>query len=234
MACNMLASKHLSNQYWAEVVENAIYILNICSTKSVRNKVPQEAWTRLNDNVEYLKVFGCYAYTKVFGCCTYTHVLDEMRKMLDKKEHKFVFVGYSEDTKAYKLYDRVARKVIINQDVQFMENDAWDGSVEKKFKIINAIVHDDIEEEEVQTPCTSQCTIPSISGIAMEITTENTLVRKVGAQSTPRAQQTLANSSISSTSPNPTLASLLQRKKRSMRDIYNEDATNSFCVFSLF
>jgi hypothetical protein len=44
----------------------------------------------------------------------------------------------------------------------------------------------------------------------------------------------LASSPSSSTSPNPTLASFLPRNTRIMRDIYNEDATNSFSVFALF
>jgi hypothetical protein len=41
------------------------------------------------------------------------------------------------------MYDSIARKFIINRDVQFAENKAWDGSVEKRVKIINVIVHDD-------------------------------------------------------------------------------------------
>jgi hypothetical protein len=53
-------------------------------------------------------------------------------------------------------------------------------------------------------------------------------------QYTPRAQQTPTSNLSSSTSPNPTLASLLPRKTRSLRNIYNEDATNSFSVFALF
>jgi hypothetical protein len=53
-------------------------------------------------------------------------------------------------------------------------------------------------------------------------------------QSTPRAQQTPVSSQSSSTYPDPTLASLLPRKTRSLRDLYNEDATNSFSVFSMF
>ena len=50
---------------------------------------------------------------KVFGCVAYAHVPDELRKKLDKKGHKCIFVGYSKDTKAYKLYDPVTRKLII-------------------------------------------------------------------------------------------------------------------------
>jgi hypothetical protein len=63
---------------------------------------------------------------------------------------------------------------------------------------------------------------------------QKTLVRTTGAQSTPRAQQTPTCSPSSSTSPDPTLASLLPRKTRIMCDIYNEDATNSFSGFVVF
>jgi hypothetical protein len=46
--------------------------------------------------------------------------------------------------------------------------------------------------------------------------------------------QTPISSPSTSTFPYPTLASLLPRKTRSLCDIYNEDAANSFSVFSLF
>ena len=54
------------------------------------------------------------SHLKKFGCATYAHVLDELRKKLDNKRHKCIFVGYSKDTKSYKLYDPITRKVIIN------------------------------------------------------------------------------------------------------------------------
>jgi hypothetical protein len=67
-----------------------------------------------------------------------------------------------------------------------------------------------------------------------QIPTQTTPVRSAGVQSTPRVQQTPTSSPSSSTSPDPTLASLLPRKTRSLCDIYNVDTTNSFSVFSLF
>jgi hypothetical protein len=41
MACSMLATKHFSKEYWVEVVETAVYIMNRFPTKSVKNRVPQ-------------------------------------------------------------------------------------------------------------------------------------------------------------------------------------------------
>jgi hypothetical protein len=60
---------------------------------------------------------------------------------------------------------------------------------------------------------------------------QNTPVRTTGPQSTPRAQKTSASSPRSYTSLDPTLAIMLPRKTRSLCDIYNEDATNSFSAF---
>ena len=93
--------------------------MKTCLTKSVKNKVPQEVLTSIKNNDVHLKLFGCVAYA---------HVLYEMRNKLYKKGHKCIFVGYSEDTKTYKLYKPVARKCIISHNVQFVENEAWDSN----------------------------------------------------------------------------------------------------------
>jgi hypothetical protein len=146
MVWSMLATKHLSNEYWDEAIEHVVYIMNRGPTKSVKNKVPQEAWTGMKHNVVHLKVFGCVA-------CA--HVLDELKNKLDKKGRKCIFVGYSEDIKAYKLYDLVARKFIISHDVQFVENETWDGIIESIVRIIDAMWNDDTKEELLQTPCIS-------------------------------------------------------------------------------
>jgi hypothetical protein len=99
-------------------------------------------------------------HLKLFGCVSYAHVPDELRKKLDNKGQKFIFVGYSEDIKGYKLYDSIARKFIINRDVQFMENEEWNARITKTLKTIDAMEHDDTEDEMVQTPCTGQCVVP--------------------------------------------------------------------------
>ena len=59
----------------------------------------------MNHSVSHLKFFGCVAYA---------HVPDELRKKLENKGHKCIFDGYSKYTKEYKLYDFLARKVIIS------------------------------------------------------------------------------------------------------------------------
>ena len=44
-----------------------------------------------------------------------------------------------------------------------MENETWDGSIERIVITIDTMVHDDAEDEVVQTPCIGQCAVPYIS-----------------------------------------------------------------------
>ena len=62
-------------------------------------------------------------------------------------------------TKPYKLYDLVARKVIMSRDVQFFKNESWDGTIDINVKIVSNVNNDDMEEEVVQTPHVSQLII---------------------------------------------------------------------------
>ena len=70
------------------------------------------------------------AHFKGFGFVAYAHVTDVLRRKLDNNGHKCIFVGYFEDTKSYRLYDPVTRKLIISRYVQFVENYAWDRKFE--------------------------------------------------------------------------------------------------------
>ena len=54
------------------------------------------------------------------------------------------------------MYDHVTRKVIISRDVQFFENESWDGTLNINVKIVLNVDNDDIVEEVVQTPHVSQ------------------------------------------------------------------------------
>ena len=75
MTHNMMETKHFPNEYWVEAFATVVYIMNRCSTQSVKNNVPQGTWTGMNHSVSHLNFFGCVAYV---------HVPDELRKKLNK------------------------------------------------------------------------------------------------------------------------------------------------------
>ena len=63
---------------------------------------------------------------RVFGCIGHVHVPDSKRIKLDDKSMKCTLLGVSEESKAYRLYNPVSKKIVISRDVVFEEDKAWD------------------------------------------------------------------------------------------------------------
>ena len=55
----------------------------------------------------------------------YIHILKEKRKKLDPSGKKGIFVGYSESSKAYRIYFPGFKKINISRDVTFDEDLAY-------------------------------------------------------------------------------------------------------------
>ncbi|CAN1222821.1 Retrovirus-related Pol polyprotein from transposon TNT 1-94 [Linum grandiflorum] len=125
MMRSMLKSKNLPKELWAEAVDCAVYLLNRSPTKNIWNQTPQEAWSRRKPTVSHLRVFGSVGHV---------HIPDEKRTKLDDKSKKYLFVGYSEHSKGYKMFDPLTEKVIISRDVAIDEEATWDWSAETKTK----------------------------------------------------------------------------------------------------
>uniref|UniRef100_A0A803PAK3 CCHC-type domain-containing protein n=1 Tax=Cannabis sativa TaxID=3483 RepID=A0A803PAK3_CANSA len=85
-------------------------------TFAVQNMTPEEAWSGRRPAVDHFSIFGCVAYA---------HIPDEKREKLDDKGEKCIFLGVSDQSKAYKLYNPNTKKIIISRDVIFDEERTW-------------------------------------------------------------------------------------------------------------
>jgi transposase InsO family protein len=112
-ARSMLHGAQLTLSYWGEAVMTAVYVRNRCPSKAVANKTPFEAWSGEQPSVGHLRVFGCTAFA---------HVPKQRRTKLEAKAVKCIFVGYSSQSKAYRLYNPETKKIIISRDVIFLES----------------------------------------------------------------------------------------------------------------
>lgn len=90
--------------------------MNRSPTFPVKNMTPQEAWKGEKPDVDHFRIFGSIAYA---------HVPDHRRKKLDDKGENCIFLGVSEPTKAYKLYNLTAKKIVVSRDVDFNEKKFW-------------------------------------------------------------------------------------------------------------
>ncbi|KAG9444893.1 hypothetical protein H6P81_016233 [Aristolochia fimbriata] len=112
----MLKGKHVPHSFLAEAVACAVYVLNKCPTKGLKNMTLYEAWNGHPPNVKHFRIFGSIAYAQV---------PKEVRKKLDDKYVKCVFIGYHNQIKGYKLYNPLTRKTLASREVIFKEEEEW-------------------------------------------------------------------------------------------------------------
>jgi len=117
MVRSMLKSKKMPKEFWAKVVQCAIYEQNRCPHVKLDDQTPQEAWSEQKSTVSHLKVFGSVAYA---------HIPDQRRTKLGDKSKRYIFIGYDEKTKGYKLLDPISKKVMVSRDVRINEASEWD------------------------------------------------------------------------------------------------------------
>lgn len=121
----MLQDANLHKRYWAEALNTAAYIKNRTASVVLQNKSPIEIWTGEKPNISHLRVFGSRAMA---------FVPKERRQKFDAKAKEYLFVGYCETQKAYRLMDLETNKVIASRDVEIIEhgNNFSDTNVNKQ------------------------------------------------------------------------------------------------------
>ena len=121
---SMLAEKKLPKCFWPEAVKWCVQ--NRSPTAAVENKTPEEAWSGKKPVVNYFRIFGSIAHV---------HIPDQKRIKLYDKSIKCVFLIINDESKAWRLYDPVSRKIIIIKDVVFEEEESWDwGRTDEEIK----------------------------------------------------------------------------------------------------
>jgi transposase InsO family protein len=126
MAKSMLKAKGIPNSFWAEAVHTAAYLLNRSPTSALQHQTPFEAWHGWRPKVTHFKIFGCIAYV---------HVPSQKRHKLEDNSVKCIFMGYSMETKGYRCYDPLTKKLIVSRDVLFDEKNAWNWNKQQQFPL---------------------------------------------------------------------------------------------------
>ncbi len=118
-ARSMLHDANLPYIYWGEAIVTAAYLRNRCPTRALSSInlhcTPYEAWFGIGNKPSI-------AHLRIFGCKAYAHIPDVKRKKFDGKAIECIFVGYSSESKAYRLYDTTNKRIMVSRDVTFFEN----------------------------------------------------------------------------------------------------------------
>jgi hypothetical protein len=98
-----------------------MYIQNKCPHAILKDNAPQEVFSGIKPDIGNLRIFVCSVYI---------HVPKEKRTKMEPSGKKGVFVGYTANSKAYRIYVPCQRKIEVRRDVAFHEEVAFKKSKE--------------------------------------------------------------------------------------------------------
>ncbi|GJZ62690.1 retrovirus-related pol polyprotein from transposon TNT 1-94 [Tanacetum coccineum] len=111
-ARTMLIFSRLPEFLWVEAISTACFTQNRSLVHTRYNKLPYELIKGRNPNVQYFHVFGSLCYP--------TNNYDDLGKMKPKAEIG-IFIGYSESSRGFRIYNHQTRKIMETIHVKFDE-----------------------------------------------------------------------------------------------------------------
>ncbi|GAU34373.1 hypothetical protein TSUD_217130 [Trifolium subterraneum] len=164
MARCMVKHRNLPKSFWGEAVATAVYVLNRCPTKKLKDKVPEEVWSGKKPSVSQFKVFGALCHK---------HVPEAKRTKLDDRSESMILVGYHV-TGEYKLYNPISKKMTYSRDVIVDEAKTWDWIVGSSTSRPQISQFSDDETDSVES--NEEIEAPVEPTVGNEVTEEGELV----------------------------------------------------------
>lgn len=155
MAKTMIHENNLPKYVQAEPVNTSCYVHNRNYIKHIMNKTSYELFKGRKPSISYFHQFGCTRQilkNKVYS------------KKFDAKAHKGIFLGYSECSKAYKVYNSETK--IIEDSIHIIFDDKEpDSKMSELVQIFSKVsVSEDILGARGQKTRSSETSNPSEVG----------------------------------------------------------------------
>ncbi|GKC28362.1 retrovirus-related pol polyprotein from transposon TNT 1-94, partial [Tanacetum coccineum] len=131
MSRTMLNEQSLPQKFWCNAVDTSTYILNRILIRAILGKTPYELLKGRKPTLDYFRVFG--------SKCFILNTKDYLTKF-DPKSYEGIFLGYSQNSKAYIILNKHTRKVEESLNVTFDETPPPSKT--------SPLVDDDLDEEE--------------------------------------------------------------------------------------
>jgi hypothetical protein len=113
MSRTMLNEHNLPQYFWAEGVNTACYVINRTIIRNTLNKTPYELWKYRKPNIGYFENFGCK--------CFVLNDRDNLGKF-DAKSDEGIFLGYSSNSKAYRVFNK--RTMVFDESMHVVFDEA--------------------------------------------------------------------------------------------------------------
>jgi len=112
MARTMLNANSTPKHFWAEAINTACYLQNRIYIRPLIKKTPYELWKNKKPNISYFHPFGVQ--------CFILNNKDSLGKF-ESKSDEGILLGYSESSKAYRVYN--SRTSLVEESIHVRFND---------------------------------------------------------------------------------------------------------------
>jgi hypothetical protein len=115
MARTMIHENNLAKHFWAEAVNTLCYVQNRIYIKLILDKTTYELFKGKKPNISYFHQFGCRCYilnNKVY------------LKKFDFKDQRGIFLGYSERSNTYRVYNKETQYVEESMHIKFDDKES--------------------------------------------------------------------------------------------------------------
>ncbi|GKB58195.1 retrovirus-related pol polyprotein from transposon TNT 1-94 [Tanacetum coccineum] len=143
-ARTMLADSKLPTTFWAEAVNTACYVQNRVLVIKPHNKTPYELFLGRKPALSFIRPFGCPV--------TILNTIDHLGKFDGKTDEGF-FIGYSTNSKAFRVFN--SRTRIVEENLTNNINTASDGNSTNNVNAISSTVNTAGSEVNAVDPKTS-------------------------------------------------------------------------------
>jgi hypothetical protein len=110
----MINENNIPKYFWADAINTTCYVLNRILIRPILNKTPYELLKGRKPNVSHLHIFGCKCFVLNNG--------KENLGKFDSKADEGIFLGYSQSSKAYRVYNKRLLIVEESMHVSFDES----------------------------------------------------------------------------------------------------------------
>ena len=104
---------------WSEALKIVMYILNRVPNKAVL-KTPFELWKGWKPSLRHVRVWSCPAKVRIYN---------RNERKLDPGTVSAYFIGYVENSKAYRFYcPNHSTRIVESRNAKFLKNDVVSGN----------------------------------------------------------------------------------------------------------
>ncbi|KAJ9544440.1 LOW QUALITY PROTEIN: hypothetical protein OSB04_024147, partial [Centaurea solstitialis] len=115
-ARSMMAHSGVPQSFWAEAVSTACYTQNRTLIVKRTGNTAYEMVEQHKPNIDYFRVFGCKCYV--------LNDRDDLGKF-EPKSDESIFIGYSHNSKAYRVFNKRTRTMLESSNVDFSEIETY-------------------------------------------------------------------------------------------------------------